>query len=86
MRANAPGQNAGYLRGSVPILPRIGSACLPAEGFGLSLMSRLDRMRGNPAGDWRIEDVEALCAEFEVRCTAPRGGGSHYKVSHPSQR
>ena len=49
-------------------------------------MSRLDRMRANPAGDWKIADVEAVCQENGVRCVPPRGGGSHYKVSHPSQR
>ena len=46
----------------------------------------LDRMRRNPAGDWAISDVAAACAEYGVRCVAPSGGGSHYKVSHPSQR
>jgi hypothetical protein len=24
----------------------------------------LERMRANPAGDWRIRDVEALCREY----------------------
>ena len=24
----------------------------------------LERMRRNPAGDWRIGDVEAICREF----------------------
>ena len=27
-----------------------------------------------------------LCARLGVRFTAPSGGGSHYKVSHPSLR
>ena len=49
-------------------------------------MNRLDRMRSNPAGDWTIDDVEAVCREFGIRCTAPSGGGSHYKVSHPLRR
>jgi hypothetical protein len=47
---------------------------------------RLDRMRSNPAGNWTIADVEAVCREHDVRCTSPSGGGSHYKVSHPSMR
>lgn len=46
----------------------------------------LDRMRRNPMGDWTISDVAAVCAEHGVRCVAPSGGGSHYKVSHSSQR
>lgn len=44
----------------------------------------LERMRGNPR-DWRIEDVEAVCAAFGIACTAPRKG-SHYKVKHANQR
>jgi len=49
-------------------------------------LSRLDRMRASPAGDWTINDVEALCREHGIRCMPPRGGGSHWKVSDPSQR
>ena len=43
-------------------------------------------MQANPAGDWGINDVEAVCREYGIRCTPPTGGGSHYKVSHPSRR
>jgi hypothetical protein len=43
----------------------------------------LERMRANPR-DWRIEDVQAVCAAFGIACTAPRKG-SHYKVKHESQ-
>ena len=46
----------------------------------------LDRMRRNPAADWTISDVQAVCAQHGVRCVPPSGGGSHYKVSHPSQQ
>lgn len=49
------------------------------------MSKRLERMRANPQGDWAIRDVEALCREHGVACEAPRGGSSHYKVSHPSQ-
>jgi hypothetical protein len=48
--------------------------------------SRLDRMRANPAADWTIEDVAALCRERGIRCVPPGGGGSHWKVSDPTQR
>jgi len=48
--------------------------------------SQLDRMQANPAGDWSIDDVAALCREHGIRCTPPRGGGSHWKVSDPTQR
>jgi hypothetical protein len=41
-------------------------------------------MRANPAGDWTIEDVKALCRENDVLCDPARGGSSHYKVAHPN--
>jgi hypothetical protein len=47
---------------------------------------RLDAMRRNPSGDWKIADVEAICREYGLSCLPNRSGGSHYKVSHPSQR
>ena len=37
-------------------------------------------MRANPR-DWRIGDVERLCAAYGIDCTPPRKG-SHYKVKH----
>ena len=46
--------------------------------------SRLERMRRNPAGDWTIADVEAICREYGVTCRASRAGSSHYKVAHPA--
>lgn len=46
----------------------------------------LDRMHRSPAADWTINDVMTVCARHSVRCAPPSGGGSHYKVSHPSQR
>ncbi|MBO9108730.1 type II toxin-antitoxin system HicA family toxin [Agrobacterium sp. S2/73] len=45
---------------------------------------RLEAMRRNPKGNWRIGDVQSLCKEFGVTCDKPKNG-SHYKVSHPSQ-
>ena len=47
------------------------------------MSKRLEAMRANPTGDWRIGDVERLCAEHGLRCSPPRGGGSHYKIGHP---
>ncbi|RZI99369.1 MAG: type II toxin-antitoxin system HicA family toxin [Brevundimonas sp.] len=47
---------------------------------------RLEAMRANPFDNWRIADVEAVCAEFDVGCEPVRGGGSHYKVSHPKMK
>ena len=44
----------------------------------------LERMRANPR-DWRIGDVQAVCAAYGIACTPPRKG-SHYKVKHESQR
>lgn len=48
------------------------------------MSKRLARMAENPRAGWTIEDVAALCREFDIACEAPRGGGSHYKVSHPA--
>jgi len=48
--------------------------------------SRLDRMRSSPSSDWTIDDVSALCREHGIRCVPPLGGGSHWKVSDPTQR
>jgi hypothetical protein len=47
------------------------------------MSKRLEGMRRNPQSDWKIDDVEALCNEFDINCSAHRGGSSHYKVSHP---
>ena len=41
-------------------------------------------MRTNPR-DWKIADVEIVCAAFGIACTPPRKG-SHYKVKHPDQK
>ena len=46
---------------------------------------RLEAMRGNPRGDWRIDDIETICRAYGVDCRSPSGGGSHYTVSHASQ-
>jgi hypothetical protein len=48
--------------------------------------SLTERMRANPRGDWTISDVKAVCRAFGLKCSPPRGGGSHYKVSHSSLR
>jgi hypothetical protein len=53
-----------------------------AEGRNASVSKRLEGMRRNPAGDWTIRDVEAVCREFGVICEASRSGSSHYKVAH----
>lgn len=44
---------------------------------------RLTSMRANPAGDWTIADVEAVCREHGLDCDKPTGS-SHYVVSHPA--
>lgn len=42
----------------------------------------LERMRRNPRGNWRIEQVQTVCRQYGLTCAAP-SGGSHYKVSAP---
>lgn len=49
------------------------------------MSKRLEAMRSNPKAGWAITDVEAVCAEFGIVCRPPRGGGSHYRIGHPSQ-
>ena len=46
------------------------------------MSKRLEAMRANPAGNWRMKDVEAICKAHGLRCSAPRGGGPHYKIAH----
>jgi hypothetical protein len=46
------------------------------------MSKRLEAMRQNPADDWTIGDVQAVCREHNVLCEPARGGGSHYKVAH----
>jgi hypothetical protein len=41
----------------------------------------LERMRRNPAGDWRIRDVESLRVEFALSFRF--GKGSHPYMRHP---
>ncbi|MBI5165904.1 MAG: type II toxin-antitoxin system HicA family toxin [Magnetospirillum sp.] len=53
-------------------------------------MTRADRllaaMEANPAADWRIVDIEAICRHYGLMITAPRGGGSHFKVRRTGAR
>jgi hypothetical protein len=45
----------------------------------------MERMRRNPAGDWQIGDVEALCREYGLLFRAGKGT-SHCHARHPSAR
>jgi hypothetical protein len=44
----------------------------------------LEKMRRNPAGDWRIDDVELLCRNYSLSFRF--GKGSHATVHHPAAR
>lgn len=46
---------------------------------------RLEAMLNNPKGDWQMRDVAMVCRAYGIDCLPPRGGGSHFTVSHPSQ-
>jgi hypothetical protein len=50
------------------------------------MSKRLERMRENPAADWTISDIEAVCREHGILCEPSHGGGSHYKIAHPALR
>ena len=45
----------------------------------------LEQMRRNPAGDWRIRDVGALCSEYGLLFRAGKGT-SHSHIKHPAAR
>jgi hypothetical protein len=45
----------------------------------------LTRMKVNPAADWQISDIRTLCEAYGLTVTAPRGGGSHFKVRRSGQ-
>jgi predicted RNA binding protein YcfA (HicA-like mRNA interferase family) len=45
----------------------------------------LERMKRNPAGDWSIRDVEAICHESGL-LFRPGKGTSHCHLKHPSAR
>ena len=38
--------------------------------WGGAMSKRLDAMRSNPRVDWKISDVEAVCGEYGVECSA----------------
>lgn len=63
---------------------KAGNALLCARGAIMSKgEKRFRRMENNPKADWTIADIQAACSYFGADCTAPRGGGSHFTVSHP---
>jgi len=45
----------------------------------------LERMRRNPAGDWQIRDVEAVCSEHGL-LFRPGKGTSHAHAKHRRAR
>ncbi len=45
----------------------------------------LESMRRNPAGDWRVRDVEALCREYGLSFRFGKGT-SHAHMRHPAAR
>ena len=46
----------------------------------------LARMRVNPAGDWRIRDVEALCREYGLSFRFGKGTSHAHALTIPAQR
>jgi hypothetical protein len=42
-----------------------------------------EAMKSNPAGNWQIGDVEAICRRYGLTITPPRGGGSHFNICRP---
>jgi hypothetical protein len=48
------------------------------------MAATLADLRRHPQGNWTIHDVIRICRWAGISCDPPMGGGSHYKVSHPS--
>lgn len=48
-----------------------------------SIRKLIERMRNSPKGDWTFEDVRRVLEWYGCDCKPPRGGGSHYKFTHP---
>ena len=48
------------------------------------MSKRLEAMAQNPRENLSMTDVAALCREFNILCSPPTGGGSHYKISRPA--
>ena len=48
-------------------------------------MARIDKlvqsMRRNPRADFSIDDVKAICREYDIVCEAPTRG-SHFSLKH----
>ncbi|MBY7649789.1 MAG: hypothetical protein C4617_04805 [Candidatus Liberibacter europaeus] len=45
----------------------------------------LRKMKANPKGNWRLEDVKKVCEVTTLKMSPPKRG-SHYKVSSPYLR
>ena len=43
---------------------------------------QFEKIKGNPKGDWSIEDIQAACRQLDMMCVAPTRG-SHHKVTSP---
>jgi hypothetical protein len=43
---------------------------------------RLAQMRNNPAGDWKIADIEVVCRAYDIILEPPTSG-SHWSIYHP---
>lgn len=44
----------------------------------------LTRMRNNPSGDWRIEDLERVAGWLGINSRRPGSGSSHVIFTHPA--
>ena len=85
MRQEGPENGGGHGHPFVSFDPA-GKLAASDINYGVNMTDVPDRMCRNPAGDWTIADIAAVCAEHGVNCTPPSGGGSHFKVSRPTQR
>jgi len=61
-------------------IPEIATNEAPAKAAIVRQCKILEKMRGNPKGDWDISDIQRACRQLGVSCQEP-SRGTHFKIS-----
>jgi len=73
------------LMAGVPRMDRIHPGIVPRAAITEPMTKTFQKMKRQPAADWTIADVQVVCGAYDIEVVPPRGGGSHFKIRHPSQ-